>query len=190
MRQLARAGTAESRAEQDRERERALVEAAQKDRRRFAPLYEANFAVVYAYLARRVRERADVEDLTAEVFRKAIGGLDGFDWRGAPFAAWLLRIAANTLTDRARRALRAVPPAPAAASEREHVDRDAVEQAELFRLVAELPADQRRVIELRFAHERSIREIALALDRSEGAVKQLQLRALQSLRKKMSRNDG
>jgi RNA polymerase sigma-70 factor (ECF subfamily) len=63
---------------------------------------------------------------------------------------------------------------------------DAIEQrAILFQLVERLPELQRRVIELRFGEEKSIREVAAALDRSEGAVKQLQLRALENLRKEM-----
>ena len=62
----------------------------------------------------------------------------------------------------------------------------AIEQrAILFQLVERLPDLQRRVIELRFGEEKSIREIAAALGRSEGAVKQLQLRALENLRKEM-----
>ena len=62
---------------------------------------------------------------------------------------------------------------------------EADECARLFRLVDQLPADQRRVIEMRFADEKSIREIAQALGRTEGAVKQLQFRALQNLRSRM-----
>jgi RNA polymerase sigma-70 factor (ECF subfamily) len=172
--------------------ERRHVEAARQDRAQFGPLYEAHFELVYAYLARRVRERPEVEDLTAEVFRKALDGLDGFEWRGAPFAAWLLRIAANLLVDRARRSIRAVPSEassePTAEPTVPAVDTDALERAHLFRLVGELPADQRRVIELRFAEERSVREIAAELGRTEGAVKQLQLRALQTLRKKIRKD--
>jgi RNA polymerase sigma-70 factor (ECF subfamily) len=63
--------------------ERLLIEAAQKDPRRFADLYEANFERVYAFIARRVHERADAEDLTAEVFHQALANLNKFAWRGA-----------------------------------------------------------------------------------------------------------
>ena len=174
---------------EDREAERDEVAAAQRDPARFATLYEAHFDVVYAYVARRVRERSDAEDLTAEVFRKGLESLGSFEWRGAPFVAWLLRIAANAIADRARRAMHVV----ASAAETEPApapDRDATEHALLFRLVRELPDDQRRVVELRFAEDRSIRQIATELGRTEGAVKQLQLRALQSLRKRMPRDHG
>jgi RNA polymerase sigma-70 factor (ECF subfamily) len=103
-----------------------------------------------------------------------------------PFVAWLLRIAANTITDHWRRTSREQPipeadgpePTPADAGDIEDVERRAL----LFRLVRTLPTDQRRVIEMRFAEEKAIKEIARELNRSEGAVKQLQFRAIQSLR--------
>jgi len=80
--------------------EKLLVEAAQSDPRCFAELYEAHFEHVYAYVARRVRGRADSEDLTAEVFQQALANLAKFEWRGVPFRAWLYRIAANAIADR------------------------------------------------------------------------------------------
>lgn len=168
--------------------ERLLIEAAQKDPGRFAALYEDNFARVYAYIARRVHDRAEVEDLTSEVFRQALAGLPRFEWRGVPFAAWLFRIAANAIIDLSKRAAKernvsAIIDVPAGAGldgteELEEIE----ERARLFSLVERLPADQRRVVVMRFAEEKSIREIACDLGRSEGAVKQLQFRGLQSLR--------
>ena len=169
--------------------ERLLVEAAQKDPTRFAELYEINFERVYAFVARRVCDRDAAEDLTSEVFHKALSNLRRFEWRGAPFASWLLRIAANAIADRAGRAGKelAVEDPPELGKEASAlVDLEEVERrARLFRLVDELPDDQRCVIALRFAEEKSIREIAEELGRTEGAVKQLQFRALQSLRAKI-----
>src|SRR5579884_2339723 len=83
--------------------QKQLVEAAQKDPARFAQLYELHFDRVYAYVVRRVRDRDAAEDLTAEVFHSALANLGRFEWRGTPFAAWLYRIAANAIADRARR---------------------------------------------------------------------------------------
>src|SRR5580704_295027 len=166
-----------------------LVEAAQKDPTRFAELYEINFERVYAFIARRVGDRDAAEDLTSEVFHKALANLRRFEWRGAPFAAWLLRIAANAITDRAQQAgkeLAVDDPPELAADATADVDLEEVEhRARLFRLVNELPTDQRRVIAMRFAEEKSIREIAETSGRSEGAVKQLQFRGLQSLREQI-----
>jgi DNA-directed RNA polymerase specialized sigma24 family protein len=114
--------------------EKALVEGARRDPRRFAELYALHFDRVYAYIARRVPARPDVQDLTSEVFQQALAHLPRFEWRGVPFAAWLYRIAANAVADHYQRAV-------------------------VYRAVRELPADQRRVIELRFAAEQSIAEI-------------------------------
>jgi len=178
-----------SRRSPEQAEERLLVEAAQKDTGRFAELYEINFERVYAFVARRVGDRDAAEDLTSEVFHKALANLRRFEWRGAPFAAWLLRIAANAIADRASRVGRELavdnPPELGAEATAE-VDLEEVEhRARLFRLVEQLPADQRRVIALRFAEEKSIREIAEALGRSEGAVKQLQFRGLENLREQI-----
>jgi len=171
--------------------EQLLIEAAQRDPSRFAGLYEAHFERVYAFVAARVANRDEAQDVTAEVFHKALAGLPRFEWRGVPFAAWLFRIAANALADRAARALRERalsppddPPSQAAGLE------DSERRARLFRLVRRLPHDQRRVIEMRFAGEKSIREIARELGRSEGAVKQLQFRALENLRARLAAPAG
>src|SRR6266705_6138160 len=94
------------------EQERLLIEAAQRDPRRFAELYEANFERVYAFVIRRVQDRHEAEDLTSEVFQDALANLSRFEWRGVPFAAWLYRITANAIADRWRRAARQRPDPP------------------------------------------------------------------------------
>jgi len=78
------------------------VQAAQRDPARFGDLYEAHFERIYAFIARRVRGRDIAEDLTAEVFHRALANLRNFEWRGAPFSTWLVRIAANLLADQAK----------------------------------------------------------------------------------------
>jgi RNA polymerase sigma-70 factor, ECF subfamily len=168
--------------------ERLLVEAAQRDPVKFGDLYELHFEQIYAFISRRVGDRGTAEDLTSDVFYKALANLPSYEFRGAPFAAWLIRIAANAVADQSKRAAREVagspgkPPEPSAAQP----DLEAIEdRARLFRLVKDLPEDQRRVIFQRFVEQKSIREIAHELARSEGAVKQLQFRALQSLRAQM-----
>src|SRR5262252_2502024 len=92
------------------EQERLLIEAAQKDPTRFAELYETNFERVYAFIVRRVGDRHEAEDLTAEVFHHALANLARFEWRGVPFAVWLFRIAANAIADRGRRTKQTVDP--------------------------------------------------------------------------------
>jgi RNA polymerase sigma-70 factor, ECF subfamily len=179
--------------------ERRLVEAAQRDTACFGDLYEHYFELVYAYVVRRMRDRNEAEDLTAEVFHKALRSLPRFKWTGAPFAAWLFRIASNMIVDRAQPAAREGN----VASEKLETSRTAgrltrneqapqvdLEQSErsaaLFQSVDQLAEDQRQVLVMRFAEEKSIREIAEALGRSEGAVKQLQFRALEKLRRELT----
>ena len=171
------------------DRERLLIEAAQKDPSRFAELYEQNFGRVWAFVIRRVHDRSAAQDITSEVFHQALANVKRFEWRGVPFAAWLYRIASNAIADHFAKSAReqgneveaAVPP---------HEIEDIERRASLYRFVDRLPADQRRVLTMRFAEERSIREIASAIGRSEGAVKQLQWRGLQTLRARMGTNHG
>jgi len=163
--------------------DRLLVEAAQRDPARFADLYERNFYRVYAYIAHRVHDRHHVEDLTAEVFRDALSGIGKFEWRGVPFLAWLLRIASRAVADHWMRAGRESGH-PAAETEKPGPD-EIERHAMLFQLVNRLPEAQFRVIHMRFVEQKSIREIAQELNRSEGAVKQLQLRAIENLRAQM-----
>jgi RNA polymerase sigma-70 factor (ECF subfamily) len=167
----------------DEDDERTLIAAAQADPARFEALYDRYIQRVYGFVSRRVGNRAEAEDITSAVFEQALASLPKFEWRGVPFAAWLIRIAANALADHWRRTARE---AGEAAEVPDAAGMEAIEQrAILFQLVGRLPDLQRQVIELRFGADKSIREVAAALDRSEGAVKQLQLRALENLRKEM-----
>jgi RNA polymerase sigma-70 factor, ECF subfamily len=172
--------------------ERLLVAAAQKDLTRFGELYEIHFEQVYAYIARRVNSRETAEDLTSEVFHKALTHLQHFEWRGVPFVGWLFRIASNAIVDQAKRSAKEISDLedPEAIAVAEVDFTDAIHRARLFRLVEELPPDQRRVVVMRFAEEKSICEIAVEIGRSEGAVKQLQFRGLQNLRAQVGKNQG
>jgi RNA polymerase sigma-70 factor (ECF subfamily) len=171
--------------------ERLLVEAAQADPSKFDALYELHFERIYFFIVSRVHDRTIAEDLTSEVFHKALANLSSYEWRGTPFSAWLFRIASNAIADQYKRANREQqaddgtfdPPAPAniSSKELEFVERHAF----FFRLIEGLPVIQRRVVCERFIEERSIKEIAQRLKKSEGAIKQLQFRALQTLREQV-----
>ena len=156
------------------EQERLLIEAAQKDPGRFAELYETNFERVYAFIVRRVQNRHEAEDLTAEVFHHALANLARFEWRGVPFAVWLFRIATNAIADRGRKLKLTVD-----AAEVDDLDRSNWQEIErratLFQLVESLPEDQRSVVVKRFVEQKTIRDIAKEFGRSEGAIKQLQI---------------
>jgi RNA polymerase sigma-70 factor (ECF subfamily) len=171
--------------------ERLLVEAAQRDPRRFAELYELNFHRVYAYAVKRTTNREEAEDLTSDVFHQALAKIKSFEWRGAPFSAWLIRIAANAMADRWRRVAReGGEPVTDEVEDTTAPTKDIEQRATLFQLVEGLPADQRRVVEMRFAEQKTIRETAQELGRTEGAVKQLQFRALEKLREQMEGAHG
>jgi RNA polymerase sigma-70 factor (ECF subfamily) len=169
--------------------ERLLIEAAQRDPDQFGELYELHFERLYAYIVRRVRDRSEAQDLTSEVFHQALTNLANYEWRGIPFAAWLFRMAANAIADRGKRLAK-----EQGAPSRELADGTDLEEiehrAEVFRFVRDLPPDQRRVLEMRFVDEKSIREIAVELDRSEGAVKQLQFRGIEGLRARIGDQNG
>ena len=164
--------------------ERLLIEAAQSDPTRFGDLYEENFARVYAFIARRVHNRQETQDITSQVFARALANLQQFEWQGKPFAAWLYRLAANAISDHYRAKSREL------SWQQPEITPDEIEIAEnramLSRCLERLPDEQRRVVILRFFEEKSIRDIAAQLDKSEGAIKQLQFRALQKLRAELN----
>ena len=144
-------------------------------------------------MVKRVQDRAESEDVTSEVFHQALANLKRFEWRGIPFAAWLFRIAANLISDRWQRSGREIQDdsgiidaAQVSPAEIEEVER----KATLFRLVETLPAEQKRVVLLRFVEQKSIKEVASAIRKTEGAVKQLQFRALSTLKARMEGADA
>ena len=123
--------------------------------------------------------------MTAATFARALEDLPRFEWRGVPFAAWLVRIASNEIADLRRRR-----PSAAAADVPVEIDLEALERrATVFGELRSLPVDQRRVLSMRFGEDRPIAEVAALMGRSEGAVKQLQFRALTALRHRMGDPD-
>jgi RNA polymerase sigma-70 factor (ECF subfamily) len=163
------------------DQERQQVEAAQRDPIQFAILYERNFRRVFAFVARRLPTREEAEDITSEVFHQALASLQSFRCQGTPFVGWLVGIAARLVAKRWQQ-LGMQPDFPSDEIDLADVDANAERQAILSELVNRLPEDQRRVLLRRFVEQFSIREIAQELGRSEGAVKQLQFRALENLR--------
>ena len=164
--------------------ERLLIEAAQRDPRQFAQLFERHVHRVYAFVARRVRERDEVEDITSEVFHHALKNLKRYEYRGVPFSSWLFKIASNAVAQHGRDAKRKQE-APLVDAPEPIADEDAERRAVLFDLLRTLPPDQQEVIRLRYAEQKNMREIAGEMDRSEAAVKQLHYRALENLRQHM-----
>ena len=171
------------------EDERLLIEAAKRDPARFGELYQRYVYQVYVYVSRRVGTREEAEDVTSDVFHHALENLKSFEWRGVPFAAWLIRIAAHRIIDRWRKTARESGN-PITEDPQDPRMEEIEQRAALFQLVKRLPDDQRNVVVLRFVEEKSIRQIAQELGRSEGAVKQLQFRALEKLRASVEGSNG
>lgn len=173
--------------------EQRLVEAAQRDPRCFAELYELHFHRVYAYAAKRLQTHEEAEDITSTVFHQALAKIKSYEWRGVPFSAWLIRIAANAIADRWKNSSRENAESISDGAENDLEDayaEDAEQRALLFQLVEGLPEEQKRVVMMRFIEQKSIREIAQEIRKTEGAVKQLQFRALQKLRAQMEGADA
>jgi RNA polymerase sigma-70 factor (ECF subfamily) len=173
-----------------------LIAAAQRDPAAFAPLYERYVDAIYRYSYRRLGNRDDAEDITAQTFQQALAALPGYQWRGAPFGAWLFRIAANLIARRGRAGRREIVLDDLASyrERRQAESRDdnpaelALQTADGDALVAAirtLPLDQQRVAVLRFSRGLSHREIAARLGRSEGASKLLLHRALRALQARL-----
>ncbi len=153
----------------------------------FGVLYDRYQPAIYRFVALKVGRREDAEDITHQVFLRAWQSVGTYEGRGFPFSSWLYRIARNQIVDFYR-------------AHREHTDLDEVEplllmeddtaeeldlKADVARVRAamlELRTDYQDVIILRFIEERTLEEAAQALDRSVGATKVLQHRALRSLR--------
>ena len=178
----------------DSTRMRALVELAQGgDTEAFGQLYDRYVTGVFRYVYFRVGNSQLAEDLTAETFLRALRSLHTFQWKGKDFAAWLTTIARNLINDhfksRRVRSEFSTDAFPDRADVRRGPDEDVLallSNEALMRAVASLPDDQRDCVLMRFVQELSIAETAQVLDRSEGAIKQLQLRAVRSLAKMLS----
>lgn len=178
-------------AQADRERELGLVAAAQGgDRDAFSALYEQNVDRVFRYLRSRVRNQADAEDLTAEVFLRAMKALKGYKPQGVPFIAWLLRIAHNTSVNLTRRNVRhAESELPEAIAGRDDPEAEVVKRmvmGEVGKAMEGLTDLQREVLVFRFGVDLSIAATAVAMNRSEDAVKFLQHSAVRALRRRLS----
>ncbi len=174
--------------------EQSLVARAQQhEQDAFAQLYERYFDRIFRYIALKIGDRYEAEDMTQQVFLKALNSIGSFKWQDVPFSAWLYRIAHNQIVDHLRRSSRR-PTAPFEEAVLHTEDPDGSPQVaveahfELEQLVAatkKLTPAQREVIALRFSSELPIAEVSRIMGKSEGAVKALQHSAVVALRRIM-----
>lgn len=165
------------------------VRASQRDPSAFTYLYRFYFSHVFTFINFRVGRREDAEDLTNAVFEKALMAIDRYQPKPAQFSTWLYTIAKNCIIDHYRKrrlpvddeAETLVVPATDVSCDPEACVLMDERKRTLREALLELTTDQREVIECRFFFELSIQETAVAMNRSEGAVKALQFRALENL---------
>jgi RNA polymerase sigma-70 factor (ECF subfamily) len=169
---------------------RQLVERAQGgDREALEALYLLHFDRIYSYLHLSVGNRHDAEDLTTQTFLRMLEAIGRFRWQTAPFSAWLFRIAHNLAIDHFRVRRRVQPeedvPEPLGAEEASAEDQalDSIGHAGMLELIELLSTEQRQVLTLKFLFGFANADVAAVLDKTEGAVKSLQHRALASLQK-------
>jgi RNA polymerase sigma-70 factor, ECF subfamily len=169
--------------------------AGQRDQAAFADLYDLFLDAVYRYVYYRVGNRADAEDLSEQVFLQAWAAIDRFRWQGKPFLAWLYALAHNLVIDWRRRTRPTLSLDHEENSLEPHhptAERDLVQLLDadlLSSALGQLTAEQRQVIMLKFIEGFDTAQVAQLMDRREGTIRALQLRALQSLRRVLERQD-
>jgi RNA polymerase sigma-70 factor, ECF subfamily len=183
----------------EQDRIAALVALAQQgDGEAFGLIYDRYVDAVYRYLYYRVGSPQLAEDLTSETFVRALRRIDSFHWQGKDIGAWFVTIAKNLVTDHYKSSRFKLEVSTGDILDAAHggsvnqgganpgteeIVLDYLRNAELLGAVKELKPDQQECIVLRFLQGLSVAETADVMQRSEGAVKQLQLRAVRSLAK-------
>jgi RNA polymerase sigma-70 factor (ECF subfamily) len=181
--------------ELDEEKLKDLVDKAKEhDPEAFGKLYDLFVDKIYRYIFYRVGRAVDAEDLTEDVFMKALEAISRYEWREAPFSAWLFRIARNSVTDHFRRQARKLEVVLREEAVEMSESQEAVEQyaakmmqEQVRSAITQLTADQQNVIILKFYADLNNKEIASFLSKTEGSVKALQHRALQALNRILER---
>jgi RNA polymerase sigma-70 factor (ECF subfamily) len=163
--------------------------ARQGEQEAFAQLYENHFDKIFRYVVLKIRNQAEAEDMTQQVFIKAYESIGSYQSQGVPFTAWLFRIAHNQMVDYVRKqSKRQTVPLDESLQimddcDVEHEVETKIEMEKVVLATAKLTKAQREVISLRFAGGLSITEAAKTMRKSEGAIKALQHSAILALRK-------
>ena len=184
-------------ARESTEHVRELVARGQQgDRDALEELYLIHFDRIYSYLHVSVGNRHDAEDLTTQTFLKMLEKIGSFKWQSAPFSAWLFRIAHNLAMDhfRARRRWQPEEEVPEPPGEEEPsaelVAMQTIGRESMLELIEGLSPEQQQVLTLKFVFNLPNAEVATILDKTEGAIKSLQHRALVSLQKQIAQSSG
>jgi RNA polymerase sigma-70 factor (ECF subfamily) len=175
------------------ETDEALAERAKQDREAFGVLYERHVRRIYSYVYYRTGSAADAEDLTARTFYQALANLQRYRVQGVPFSAWLFRIAHNLVANWHRDSgrHRALPidgltELPNPADDPPEAAESIEERQELRQVIARLPADRQQLLILKFVEQMPNAEIATVMGRTEGAIKALLHRTIESLKSQLA----
>lgn len=179
-----------------RESEDKLVQqAVKRDQAAFTTLYESCIDRVYRHVYYRVSNHTDAEDITQEVFIKAWKAIDKYKRTGAPFVAWLITIAGHLVIDhyRSQRKTISIDDVVEEVPDNKVSDPGALAETDfnnaiIKEAVLKLNGDKQRVILMHFIDGFSYEEIARALNKSEGAIRVIQYRALGDLRSLLKRD--
>jgi RNA polymerase sigma-70 factor (ECF subfamily) len=168
--------------------ESIIRRAKERDPVALTQLYEENFDRIYRYIVLKMGDRIEAEDMTQQVFLKAIQSISSYKWQGMPFSSWLYRIAHNQVVDYFRKKSKRITVPldeglTMGGDDPRQVAEKKIEIEELAMATKQLTQAQQEVISLRFSGELSIVEVARVMSKSEGAVKALQHAAIVALRK-------
>ncbi len=178
-----------------REDERDLVERAKRDPTAFGEVYDRHFLQIYRFVYSRMRDQSAAEDVTSDVFMKALRSIGRYQDTGRPFSAWLYQIAVNAVADRYRstRPTEDVEEQRGLSSAGPGLDEVAEQRDEVRRIwavVETLPRQQRNALVLKFQEDLKIEDIAVAMGKSPGAVKLLIHRGVSKVRQAMPKVDA
>lgn len=172
--------------------ERLLVDLAKAgDEKALSELYLTYFPRVYRYILARTGNSHDAEDLAEEVFMRVLEAIERFQWREAPFSAWLFRIAHNAVISQRRKETsrgRSGPltdSLPVDSAGPDELVENRLALNEVMQAAQRLPDAQRQVIAFRFGAGLSVAETAKAMGKGEGNVKVIQHKAIAKLREMM-----
>lgn len=170
-----------------------LERAVKRDKTAFAGLYDQYLGRVYRYVYYWLPSQADAEDITQEVFVRAWRSINKYKVTGAPFIAWLTTIARNLIISRYRAAKRLVPlpeidPPSNNSDSPEEITEMSFTRNYVRDAVLKLKGEKQKVIQMRFINEMSHEEVAIALNKTAGAIRVIQYRALKDLRRIMEKD--
>jgi RNA polymerase sigma-70 factor (ECF subfamily) len=166
------------------------IQAAQKDRSLFRPLYDRYYEPIFRFIHRRTSDESLSADICSQVFLKAMQRLDGYRFQGVPFSAWLFRIASNEIAQYFRQTQKNRVVSVEDFTLGDLIDEMDEENSERYRsiLIAtldELKEKDLELIELRFFEQRPFKEIAEILTITESNAKVRTYRILERLKKKI-----